>query len=682
MSRTSKRRRQNRKKGTPSIQQPPTPNAVSAQQHYQQALKAQQQGDIEQSLALLQKAVELNPAEISYYAEIAELLVKVGMEKEAIQIYRESLKIAPNHPALLNNIANVLKRSGVLEEAIHYYRQAVMAAPDNTTLKWNLALSLIMDGQLKEGWDYYEFGLDDDNLRPAKHFPLPPWSGEPLSGKKILVFSEQGVGDEIMFSSCIPDLLTHSPAQCIVECDPRLAPLFARSFPGAIFCGEKQGPDEMWIEPYQPIDHQVAIGSLPHHFRNHTDNFPERDHYLIPDPALLELWRERFSQLGEGLYVGISWRGGKSPEQQQLRSHALHAWLPILRLQGIHIINLQYGDCAQEITELHQQSGVTVHDWEDADPLRNLEMQAAQIAALDLVISIDNSTVHMAGAVGTTTWAILPQAANWRWMQPATETPWYRTLTLYQQQDGEDGSDIINRIANDLFQHTKPQPTHHVEPSTMTKPELSPKGQELISLYTQMAEHGYERRDESYVEDAFSDFELRFYRPQIREIFNEFEIQSVLDYGCGGSNWNTPNFDATGESAIEYFKLERAHHYEPSRDRDERTRVDCVISFDVLEHIFISDVPAILRDMFSYADKLLVLNVACYPAAAKLPNGENAHITVRDPSWWKGMVDSIAVEFPNISVWLICSPGYRQSSAFPIWSGDGWQQSETFVVDN
>lgn len=211
---------------------------------------------------------------------------------------------------------------------------------------------------------------------------------------------------------------------------------------------------------------------------------------------------------------------------------------------------------------------------------------------------------------------------------------------------------------------------------------LSPKGQELIELYTRMADGGYEREDGTKVETAFSDFELRAYRPQLKEIFINYDIKTTLDYGCGGSDWALPGFHESGETAEEYFSLKKAYRYEPARNLDERQKVDCVISFDVLEHVFISDVPAVLRDMFSYANSLIVLNAACFPAAAKLPNGENAHITVRTPAWWKGMVDCISVEYPDISIFLITSTGWRQSSAAPIWSATMWQQSDKFVIEN
>lgn len=216
----------------------------------------------------------------------------------------------------------------------------------------------------------------------------------------------------------------------------------------------------------------------------------------------------------------------------------------------------------------------------------------------------------------------------------------------------------------------------------MNTPISSKKGQELIRLYDQMVREGYERTDQIRVDNVFSDFELRAYRPYIRSVFSQYSISTVLDYGCGGSDWRCNGFDdATGQSAIEYFKLKNVYRYEPARKLDERRAVDCVISFDVLEHIFISDVPSVLRDMFSYATKLMVLNIACYPAAAKLPNGENAHITVRHPIWWKGMIDSIAVEYPNVVICLICSTGWRQSNAFPPWSGNKWLESSSFVIN-
>lgn len=215
----------------------------------------------------------------------------------------------------------------------------------------------------------------------------------------------------------------------------------------------------------------------------------------------------------------------------------------------------------------------------------------------------------------------------------------------------------------------------------MSTLRFSNKGQALVKLYEQMVQEGYDTGDGQRIDNAFSDFELRAYRQQIWSTLKDHSIATVLDYGCGGSDWQTVGFDEiSGRSAVDYFNLQSAYRYEPARGLDERRPVDCVISFDVLEHIFITDVPLVLRDMFSYAKKLMILNVACYPANAKLPNGENAHITVRPPHWWKGMIDSISIEYPTVSVCLICSTGWRKSGAFRVWAAEKWQEGNSFVT--
>jgi hypothetical protein len=210
---------------------------------------------------------------------------------------------------------------------------------------------------------------------------------------------------------------------------------------------------------------------------------------------------------------------------------------------------------------------------------------------------------------------------------------------------------------------------------------LSKKGQQLIKMYEEMVSGGYMRKDGVDLADAFSDFSSRFYRIPIKEQFTQFEIKTILDYGCGGSDWTSKNFCETGESAQEFYDLDKCFRYEPARGFDERTKVDCVISFDVLEHVFIADVENTLNDIFSCAKKLVILNIACYPANALLPNGENAHITVRDGKWWKAQLDNCALRFPNIYIQLLTSVDWQKTESFPTYRGQDWLDSEKFVTE-
>ena len=209
---------------------------------------------------------------------------------------------------------------------------------------------------------------------------------------------------------------------------------------------------------------------------------------------------------------------------------------------------------------------------------------------------------------------------------------------------------------------------------------FSDKGKSLISMYKDMATNGYDRISQVRAKDAYGDFELKLMKKTIKGIFERFEVESVLDYGSGKCDWNDTSFDDNGMSALQYFQLKHIRHYEPVREIDERSQVDCVISFDVLEHLFISDIPRVLYDMFSYAKKIIIINVACYPDEALLPNGENAHVTVRHPHWWKGILDCISVNFPDLHVLLFASLDRGKAHQFPIFSDSARNEDKRFVI--
>jgi hypothetical protein len=208
---------------------------------------------------------------------------------------------------------------------------------------------------------------------------------------------------------------------------------------------------------------------------------------------------------------------------------------------------------------------------------------------------------------------------------------------------------------------------------------ISDKGKQLLDLYNAMACDGYRTVDNGVVEHAFNDMEIRAFREPIKKVLSQYQVATLLDYGCGGSDYEAGGFDGA-LSAREYFGLSQVYRYEPARKIDQRQRVDAVVCFDVLEHVFIADLPNTVRELYSLADRLLVVNVACYSARALLPNGEKAHVTVRPPHWWKGLFDSIAIEYPAVSVFLMCCPAWRQGQVFEIWSSSDWLKSPTFVT--
>ena len=215
----------------------------------------------------------------------------------------------------------------------------------------------------------------------------------------------------------------------------------------------------------------------------------------------------------------------------------------------------------------------------------------------------------------------------------------------------------------------------------MLDSRLSSQGNTLLEFYHEMASAGYMRSDGTKVSNAYDDFELRKFRRIVQPKFKELGIKTVLDYGAGGSDWAAANFDQETElSAKDFFNVEDVKIFEPARKFFKKESADCVVCFDVLEHVFLTDIPTLVRELFSLSKKLLVVNVACYEAAALLPNGENAHVTVRNPEWWKGVFDVIALDYPNIEVMLICSKTYASGVVYEVYNSEQWMKSERFSI--
>ena len=213
--------------------------------------------------------------------------------------------------------------------------------------------------------------------------------------------------------------------------------------------------------------------------------------------------------------------------------------------------------------------------------------------------------------------------------------------------------------------------------------DLSPHGKSLIELYKLMVSDGYKRTDGSTVMNVYADFELKKFRKLIKPKLSSEEILTVLDYGGGGCDWLAPGFDnCSNASALSYFNLQQATVFEPARNKTLKYPADAVICIDVLEHIFISDLPHIVEELFCLSNKLLVINVACYRAAALLPNGENAHVTVRSPDYWKGLIDGISVRYPDIEVMLICSETHKSGVIFDCFKSSDWSNSKTYSIDS
>jgi len=416
-----------------------------------------EKGLLDDSADNYKKALTLKPDIAEAYNNLGAVLIEKGQLDDAIRNIEKALNLWPNSEDVYNNLGFAFVRKGMLEEAIDAYKKALTFRPDFALIHNNLGITYLLSGDFAKGWKEYEWRQIADKY---ESFPGLGWDGSPLGGRTLLINAEQGVGDEIMYASCLPDVISKGGSY-VLECDRRLMPLFSRSFHGITII-RRPDKDEKKDEDMTDIDLNVFNGSLPLYFRPDLSSFPQQKSYLIPDKQKVEIWRERFKELGEGLKVGISWRGGRKADIKRMRSITLEQCAgPFsiteetkkFRFSKIYLMNLQYGDCSEEIQEFKEKTGITVHDWEDADPMKDLDNFAAQIAALDLVVSVDNSTVHIAGALGVPVWALLPFACDWRWMQDFEDTPWYESVRLYRQRSPGEWDGVLERVESDLKEY-------------------------------------------------------------------------------------------------------------------------------------------------------------------------------------------------------------------------------------
>ena len=404
--------------------------------------------EYDQALICFRHAVEIKPDHAQAHNNLGTVYQYQGRFDEAITCYRRAVDIEPNFAGALTNLGNVFCDSGQMDPAIDSFSEAIHCQPDNIKAHFNRALARIQNGEFIAGWEAYEWRWQH-KVRP-RTFPQPVWDGASLESKTVLAYAEQGIGDEVMFASCVPDMI-ECAQHVVLECDSRLVDLFSRSFPEATVVARP--PDSQPLSEssaVQNADVQIALGSVPRFKRLSLDQFPRRASYLVPDSNQVAQWRERYGLLPEGLRVGISWRGGNEPDVRRIRSTTLDQWADLLTLANVRFINLQYGETQHELNGMQEQFGITIHDWIDSDPRNDLDDFAAQIAALDLVISVDNSTVHMAGAVGSEVWTLLPFSADWRWMRGREGSLWYPSMRLFRQPNINNWDTTFRLVSSEL----------------------------------------------------------------------------------------------------------------------------------------------------------------------------------------------------------------------------------------
>lgn len=362
-----------------------------------------------------------------------------GQYDKAKHWFEKACELEPNHPGALSNYGCMFVESDTPEKGTELLERAVKADPSLAMAHWNLSLCLIAEAHKrdnwKRSWEEYEWGQHEGGMRVKKKFvPLPDWDG--TKGQKVMVYGEQGIGDEIMFASMLPDLMRDA-GEVILDCHPRLTTLFEKSF--GLKCYPTRKEKELdWLDVEKP-DAMISIGSLGKFYRTKRADFTGAP-YLKAEAA----------PRGEKFRVGISWTGGRMAKRVATRTVPLSWWDSIL-MNDCEFVSLQYTDGAQaEIDSLRAKFGHDVRQ-EPAATAQDYYELAKFVKSCDLVISVCTSVIHLAGALGVPCWVMVPRHPAWRY-QNSGPMPWYRSVRLYRQPEADAGAwiPVVQKVALDL----------------------------------------------------------------------------------------------------------------------------------------------------------------------------------------------------------------------------------------
>jgi tetratricopeptide (TPR) repeat protein len=404
----------------------------------------QSQGKLEDAVACYEQALAIKPDYHEVYYNLGNACRAQDKLDEAISFYRQALALKPDYAEAHFNFGNVLRDQGKVGEALQYFAKALALKPDYTQAGFAEALAQLLQGNFTLGWPNFERRWQSmkDHDTPPREYAQPAWAGEKLASGSLLLWGEQGVGDEIMFAGLVPDAL-RTGNRLVLDCDLRLNPLFARSFPGVqVVSGCGPG-----LHPELDIAAHLPTGSLPGLFRKSSGAFAATTSpYLVADPEIRQQLRARYADSRR--LIGLAWQTNNR-KTGRFRSVFLAQFAPLFAKSGIRWISLQYGD-QSELESQAAAAGTPILVDRAIDQLTNMDAFAAQVAAMDLVITIDNSTAHLAGALGVPAWVLLPFAPDWRWLLDRKDSPWYPTMRLFRQPQPGDWQSVVEEVESAL----------------------------------------------------------------------------------------------------------------------------------------------------------------------------------------------------------------------------------------
>ena len=404
--------------------------------HLNLADALQAKGRLDEAIACYRHVIALAPGCFEAHNNLGVALAGLGRSDMAIGSYQHAIEVEPNYHAAYNNLGLALQSQGKLREAEDRYRSALRVKSDYPDAHANLSMLLLLEGRFEEGWAEFERrGTVRAWQNRPRDFVQPIWRGEDIEGRTLLISAEFGFGDTIQFCRYIP--LLAARARVILEVQRPLVRLVS-GLPGA-------AQVIAYGDPLPPYDYYCPLMSLPRVFGTTLESIPAGIPYLSADPVRVAHWRERLADLS-GLRVGLAWAGNPNLPRDRQRSIPLDRLADLADVKGVAFVSLQKVDGALQTRSFGP--GAILHDW--TDELVDFAETAALIENLDLVISVDTSIVHLAGALGRPVWLLNRFDTCWRWLLDRDDSPWYPTLRQFRQPQRDDWSSVLKDVQAQL----------------------------------------------------------------------------------------------------------------------------------------------------------------------------------------------------------------------------------------
>jgi tetratricopeptide (TPR) repeat protein len=403
----------------------------------------QKLGDFDAAAGSFRAALAMRPGYVQALCNLGNVLRIQGAWEEARQVCEEAVALHPGHAEAHAHLGNVLQHLGDSDAALAAYARALAIAPDLASARWNRALTLLRSGEYEEGWREFEWRKKLSSPVAVRRFAQPAWTGsEDLRGKILFLYWEQGLGDTLQFCRFAVSARAQGAEVILSVPDPILR--IARTLHTDItVVGTHAVPPR--------FDLHCALMSLPAALKLRIADLRGTTPYLKSDASEVAAWRQRLGAL-PGLKIGLVWSGAPRPEDPEAnavdrrRSMKLADLAPLADTPGVTFVSLQKGPAAAEAA--HPPAGMVLHDW--TPELRDFSDTASLVAALDLVVAVDTSVVHLAGALAAPVWVLNRYDSCWRWLSGSGASPWYPSARLFRQARAGNWTSVATDVASAL----------------------------------------------------------------------------------------------------------------------------------------------------------------------------------------------------------------------------------------